>query len=287
MGPTASGKTAVAERLADHLHARLVNADAFQVYRGLDVGTSKPVAKERYDLLDIKAPDETFGVGEWIAAATAVLGTAWADGNHVVVVGGTGLYIRALFEEYAEMYAAPDPDLREAVQKRLRDAGVEALFAELTAVAPQVAAGIDAGNPRRVSRALERVLAGNGPMRISIPPFRKTKLALDPPKATLDVQIRRRLDIMFQNGWVREVERLRAAGIARSAPSLRAIGYQDVWDHIEGVISFEIACERITTATRRYAKRQGTWLRSEPNLLRLAGNEPEALYAEAMERIAR
>src|SRR5471030_1762482 len=109
MGPTASGKTEVAEALADQLCAQLVNADAFQIYQGMDVGTAKPLRKADYRLVDIRNPSEGFGVGEFVTLAQEVLSECWEAGKNVVVVGGTGLYMRALFEEYAEMAQAPDP----------------------------------------------------------------------------------------------------------------------------------------------------------------------------------
>ena len=224
MGPTASGKTALAERLADRLDAQLVNADAFQIYRHMNVGTSKPEAKDRYALLDIRDPNEAFGVGEWVTMALAVLNEAWSSGQNVVVVGGTGLYIRALFEEFGEMRGAPDPELRERIRSRLEAHGLESLFAELQALDPSAAAKVDPRNPARVSRALERASVPAEPMSVVLPPFRKCKLAVDPPKQVLDDQMERRLAKMVQNGWVQEVRRLREMGYSKDVPGFRAIG---------------------------------------------------------------
>lgn len=287
MGPTASGKTAVAEQLADRLDAQLVNADAFQIYRHMDVGTSKPEAKDRYELLDIRDPDEAFGVGEWVSLALDILNAAWIRRRNVIVVGGTGLYIRALFEEFAEMRAAPDPKLREAIQVRLQERGLASLYAELQVLDPTAAATVDPHNPARVRRAMERAAAAAEPIPVVLPPFRRLKVAVDPPSRVLDAQIERRLGKMIQNGWVQEVGRLREAGFSKDAPAFRAIGYLEVWSHLEGVISLEVALARVLVATRRYAKRQRTWLRGEPDLYRPeCGADLEALCAEAMERIA-
>src|SRR5271165_7127776 len=118
MGPTASGKTDVAEAIADALDAQLINADAFQVYRGMDIGTAKPRAKGRYRLLDLKAPNEGFGVGEFVQLAQTELNTLFQERRSAVVVGGTGLYIRALFEQYSELAASPEPALRAALMER-------------------------------------------------------------------------------------------------------------------------------------------------------------------------
>lgn len=287
MGPTASGKTALAEQIASEIDAQLVNADAFQVYRYLDVGTSKPQDKSKYELIDVRNPDEQFGVGEWVSLAMDLLGAAWSKSRSVVVVGGTGLYIRALFEEYGEMRPQPDRALRARLMDRERREGLTALFAELQSIAPATASQVDPRNPARVRRALERALSPAPPIRVSVPPFRRIKLAVDPCKEVLDVQIEQRAVTMIQNGWVQEVRRLGDMGIAEDAPAFRAIGYLDVLRHLQGVISLEGAIARIVAATRRYAKRQRTWLRGEPRLHRLTGEVgTEALFAEAMERIA-
>ena len=131
MGPTASGKTGLAEALADELDATLINADAFQIYRGMDIGTAKPKAKSRYALLDIKNPNEGYGVGEWAQSAQAIVQDAWIAAKSVIVVGGTGLYIRALFEEYDGLHPAPDPVLRSELELREQTEGLPALYAEL------------------------------------------------------------------------------------------------------------------------------------------------------------
>ena len=185
------------------------------------------------------------------------------------------------------MRGAPDPELRERIRSRLEAHGLESLFAELQALDPSAAAKVDPRNPARVSRALERASVPAEPMSVVLPPFRKCKLAVDPPKQVLDDQMERRLAKMVQNGWVQEVRRLREMGYSKDVPGFRAIGYLDILGYLEGVISLEGAIERIATATRRYAKRQRTWLRGEPHLYRPACEAGlDALFAEAMERIA-
>src|SRR5205085_344215 len=127
MGPTASGKSSLAEALAEQLDAQLINADAFQVYRGMDIGTGKSSCKERYLLLDLVSPSQQFGLGEWLRLAVVELERLFAEGRSAIVVGGTGLYIRALMEEYAEISSAPDPQLRSELMGR----DVESLREEL------------------------------------------------------------------------------------------------------------------------------------------------------------
>lgn len=265
MGPTASGKTGLAEDLAGHYSAQLINADAFQVYRGFDIGTAKPEHHERYLLIDIREPHEQFGVGEFVALAQEHLKSLWEQQRSVILVGGTGLYIRALMEEYTGMKPQPDPALREELQAK----PVDELLQQLKEMDPKAMEKVDAANPLRVRRALERALTPAAGLQVKLPPFFRIKLAIDPPKDTLNERIRQRCDQMFYNGFVEEVRRLRLQGVTEDAPAMRGIGYRSVWRHLEGQITLEEARDEVISETRKYAKRQRTWLRSEPNLVRL------------------
>ena len=164
MGPTASGKTALAEGLADRLGAVLVNADAFQAYRGMDVGTAKPENRGRYRLLDIKKPDETYGVGEFCVRAAEELHGVHEEGRSAVVVGGTGQYVRALFEEYRDLMPDPDPALRARVDREAGGGGVGGPRHGASATGlPRSPPRTDLRNPVRVTRALERIEDVAGP----------------------------------------------------------------------------------------------------------------------------
>ncbi len=284
MGPTGAGKTGVAEALADHLDAQLINADASQVYRGMDIGTAKPVDKSRYQLLDLCDPDESFGVGEFVQLAQPILTQLFEEGRNAIVVGGTGLYIRALFEEYQGLAGAPNPALRELLNVREESEGLEALAEELRAMAPDVFETVDPKNPHRVKRALEKVLLPTPLISVKLPPFQKLKIALSPNPETLDPILEKRSEVMVQNGWVQEVETLRKGGFKRSDPGLRAIGYGQLWDFLDGKIELEEALATTIVETRRYAKRQRTWLRSEPNVKVLKSAGEEGLF-EASELI--
>lgn len=287
MGPTASGKTALAEALADRYDAQLINADAFQVYRGLDIGTAKPVDISRYRLLDIKEPTEPFGVGEFVQLASEELKRLHASGRHAVVVGGTGLYIRALTQGYAEMGPAPDPGLRAALMLREKEEGLPALARQLGTLDPSVAAKVDLNNPARVRRALERVLDPRAPITVEIPAFRQKKIATNLNVAISNARIDLRIEFMVQNGWVDEARRLVGEGIPGDAPGLRAIGYRGLCDHVRGVSSLDDALKGISLETRQYAKRQRTWLRSEPNLWFVPdGQTTEHALTEALRYIA-
>ncbi len=266
MGPTGAGKTFVAELLADALDAQLINADAFQVYRGLDIGTSKPTDKARYRLLDVKEPTEGFGVGEWIRLAQVELERLWDERRSAIVVGGTGFYVRALFEQYADLQGEPDPELRQELMRAEREQGLEALAERLRRLDPGAAEATDLKNPVRVRRALERLLSPAEPVKVSLPPFARHKVALIPPSEKLDPVLKNRVLAMLRAGWAAEVEALLEKGVTLDAPSMRAIGYQCVADFLNRQISQEEMVDRVWQATRRYAKRQRTWLRSEPDL---------------------
>ncbi len=262
MGPTASGKTEVAERLADQMSALLVNADAFQIYRGMDIGTAKPIAKDRYDLIDIRDPREGFGVGEFVGLALESLRAAWENHRSVVVVGGTGLYVRALFEEYDSMSVAPDPELR----KELDQLPLEVLVEELLR-SDSAKPGMDLKNRVRVQRAVERTRCSKPSVPVILPAFKKIKLAVIPDPFVSSDRIAQRVELMVHNGWVREVQQLKDLGYQLSDPGLRALGYKSIWQHLDGEINLNEAVATTIAETRKYAKRQRTWLRSEPNLV--------------------
>lgn len=271
LGPTASGKTHLAERLAVSLDAQLISADAFQVYRGFDIGTAKPKNRKHYKLIDILAPTEAFGVGEFVQLALRELQELWDSKRNAVVVGGTGLYVRALVEQYRELSPNPDPALRRSLAAQEAREGLAALVEKLRALDPASAAKTDMKNPARVRRALEKVLSPNPPLRVEIPPFRIRKLALSPNPGTLREKIHARTLEMMQNGWVREVKGLKEWGLSPEVPAMRAIGYWAIWQLLDGALSEREAFERIVNETAQYAKRQRTWLRSEPRTLIVEG----------------
>jgi len=285
-GPTASGKTDLAERLASELDAQLINADAFQAYRYLDIGTAKPENKDQYELLDFLDPNESFGVGDWVQRASSILQALFEGGRSAVVVGGTGLYLRALFEEYSDMGPPASPELREQLMEMQRREGLQALAEYLRQEDPERAARTDLSNPARVRRALELVQLGVERIDLHLPSFVKIKIGIDPDKTTLDSHIEQRVDKMLQNGWVDEVAGLVQMGYSSMSPSFRAIGYTEVLQIVEKSIDGEEAADRIIVSTRQYAKRQKTWMRSEPRLNRIVGfGYDSAVFAKAMECI--
>jgi tRNA dimethylallyltransferase len=279
MGPTATGKTDLAESIAEEIDAQLINADAFQAYRGMDIGTAKPDHRERYRLLDIKDPNEGYGVGEFCARAQEILNELWAQRRSAVVVGGTGLYIRALFEQYEFLMPEPDQGLREELQRRLKDEGLDSLVAELKVRDPETHARIDHRNPLRVTRALEKSIDTRPPSRVVLPPFQRLKFGLLLNMTDLRARIEERTRLMVHNGWVQEVEALLSLGYGPGDPGFRAIGYGEIAAHLAGETDLEGAIATTIVETRRYAKRQSTWLRSEPKIRNLDPSVPDILEA--------
>lgn len=282
LGPTASGKSSLAEALSESLGGQLLNADAFQVYRGLDIGTAKPKERSRYELLDCVEPSESFSVGRWLTAMSPLLQRIYAEERAGIVVGGTGLYVRALFEGYSDLAPPPEPTIRATLRKR----DLYSLAEELRVRAPEVAASIDIKNPARVRRALERLGSDRSPP-LDIPPFVKIKLALVPSLDQLARDIEHRVAAMFAVGWVGEVKALLARGVKREDPGMAALGYREIIDRLEGKISEGEAKRAIVLRTRQYAKRQLTWLRKEPSLIRLQTGTLEEVLEIVRENLSR
>ncbi len=244
------------------------------MYRGMDIGTAKPSDKQRYELLDLKNPDEEFGVGEYVLLAAERLQRHFDQGQNVILCGGTGLYIRALIEEYQDLSPAPSPELRRELNERPEDELVEQLRSEF----PEIAEKTDLKNRIRVTRALERCLAPKDKIKFSIPPFQKKKVAIVPEVKNTELNIQQRTSVMLQNGWVDEVKTLLNNGYRPGNPGFRAIGYSAIVDFLHGDLTEEELIETIEAETRNYAKRQRTWLRSEPDL-EVFGNGIDALGA--------
>ena len=285
MGETASGKTALAESLAERLDAQLVNADTFQVYRGMDVGTAKPADKAKYKLLDLKNPDEQFGVGEFVQLALPILEECYNRGQSVVLVGGTGLNIRALLEEFSGMSDSPDPELRAELNRAFELYGLPALVNQLKALDGSAAARVDLANPVRVIRAIEKAIAGEESVTFKLPPFRKAKFSIEVPTDRLDLRIANRVHEMVQNEWLLEIERLCGHGYRPDDPGFRAIGYRAMWDVAKDRKGLEQAIAETVLETRRYAKRQRTWLRREPGLTRLSADSAMDLVEQAIRNL--
>jgi len=288
VGPTATGKTALALALAERYGGEIVNADALQVYRGLDVGTAKPTAEERarvpHHLLDVVDPTERFSAGEFARRARAALAEIHGRGRPALVVGGSGFYLRALFSGLSPLPRA-DPALRRELRRRAREEGPEALHAELAAIDPEAASRLAAADLQRVVRALEIVRLGGrswseqtAARPLGHAPLPAVWIGLTLPRTVLYDRIEARVGRMLERGWVAEVERLLARGIEANAPAFQAIGYRQLVRHLRGERSLDRAVVEIVQATRRFAKRQLTWFRKESQVRWFDAREPASVF---------
>lgn len=283
MGPTASGKTDLALALARVLPCELISVDSALVYRGMDIGTAKPdratLDAFPHHLVDIRDPAEAYSAADFRRDALAAMADITARGRIPLLVGGTMLYYKALLEGLADMPGA-DAEVRAELEARAEREGLAALHAELQLVDPQSAARIHPNDPQRLVRALEvyrvsgatmtqlRMQQSEAASQDGGLPYTVAQLAIAPAqRQILHERIAKRFDLMLEQGFVAEVERLHRRGdLHGEMPSIRAVGYRQVWDHLEGRLSAAQMRERGIIATRQLAKRQFTWLRSWQNV---------------------
>ena len=293
-GPTGTGKTAVALELAASLGAEIVCADSRQIYRGLDVATGKPTREERarvphhgFERLD---PTERASAGEYARATRGVLDGLAARGTTALLVGGTGLYLRALHAGIADVPAV-DAAVRTRVRARLDAEGPAALHAELATLDPGLAARLAPGDGQRIARGLEVALATGRPLSswhaaaAAGEPPRWLWIALERPREILREALASRARGFFRDGLVEEVRALLERGVPATAPAFDALGYREAIDVIAGRLTTDEACERLVLHTVQYAKRQRTWLRGEAR--RVAIEEREIGVHESPGQIAR
>ena len=285
MGPTASGKTALAVGLVQRLPFEIVSVDSALVYRAMDIGTAKPDPETRriapHRLVDIRDPAEAYSAGQFRADALREIAAIQAVGHVPLLVGGTMLYFRALERGLAKLPSA-DPALRARLAAELAEQGGAVLHARLARLDPAAAARIHPHDPQRIQRALEVYELTGQPLtelcaqsRNESLPFRIVKLIVAPAdRRVLHERIERRFRTMLEQGFVAEVERLRARGdLDPDLPSMRAVGYRQVWAYLDGRLDDAAMMERGIVATRQYAKRQLTWLRAESGAVWLDSNE--------------
>jgi tRNA dimethylallyltransferase len=273
-GPTASGKSALALEMARQLGGEIVNADSMQVYGVLDRLTARPdaadLAEVPHHLYGHIPPTELYSTGIWLNQATEVIADIRARGRLPVVVGGTGLYFRALTGGLSDMPAIPD-QIRNELRSRLEQEGVEALHAELSRLDPQMGERLRPADRQRILRALEVFRAtgrsitefqGRGGEKI-VDPLSARCLVLQPDRPLLHVRINQRFATMMEEGAPDEVRHLLALDLPPQHPAMKAIGVSQITEHLAGRISRDEAIELSSIATRQYAKRQMTWFRNQ------------------------
>lgn len=290
VGPTAVGKTGVSLSLAPAFGGEVVSADSRQIYRYMDIGTAKATHEERarvpHHMIDVVDPDEPFTLADYQAGACAAIEAIHARGGLPLLVGGTGLYVRAALGGYTIPRVPPNPAVRARLEAVAAREGSLALHARLSAVDPAAAARIDHRNVRRVIRALE-VFEVSGQriseqQTVAVPPWRVLRIGLTVERAELYRRIDARVDWQMEHGLLAETEGLIARGFGCELPSMSGLGYRQICMYLRGEVSLVAAVELIKTRTHRFARQQYTWFRlDDPGILWLVAD------ATAAERAAK
>ncbi len=281
VGATAAGKTGLSLDLAERLDGEIVNTDAMQVYRGMDVGTAKLPAAERrgvpHHLLDLLDVTESLTVAEFQQWARPEIGEIRGRERTPVLVGGSALYTRAVLDRFE--FPGTEPEVRRALEAELAEVGPAALHARLATADPDAAARILPDNGRRIVRALEVVTITGRPFSASLPERvyadpHSIQIGVDIDRPTLDERIAARVRQMFDDGLVEEVRGLLGTGLEQGRTARTAIGYREVTSYLRGELSLDEAVEQTTTATRRVSRRQDGWFRKDPRIVWLPYDDP-------------
>lgn len=272
VGPTAAGKSALSIALARELGGEVVNADSMQLYRGMDIGTAKLTLAERsgvpHHLLDIWDVTEPAAVAEYQRLARAAVDDIFARGLVPLLVGGSGLYIRAVLEEFD--FPGTDPAIRARLESELSSAGLAPLYARLVEQDPVAAAKILPSNGRRIVRALEVIELTGEPFTAALPApapyYDSVQIGVDRETAALDERIGLRVDLMWAAGLLDEVRELERKGLREGRTASHALGYQQALAQLDGSLSEQQAKEETVRGTRRFVRRQRSWFRRDPRI---------------------
>ena len=277
VGPTAAGKSALSIALAHALGGEVVNADSMQLYRGMDIGTAKLTEAERdgvpHHCLDLWDVTEPASVAEYQRLARAAIDDITARGRVPLLVGGSGLYVRAVLEEFE--FPGTDPAIRTRLEEELAATGPAPLYARLHAADPIAAARILPGNGRRIVRALEVIEMTGAPFTAALPEpvphYESVQLGVDRDTADLDERIALRVEQMWAAGLLDEVRTLERQGLREGRTAGRALGYQQALAELDAAVTGEQAREETVRATRRFVRRQRSWFRRDPRIIWLDG----------------
>ena len=276
IGPTAVGKTELAIQLAERLGAELISADSRLLYRGMDIGTAKPsrqdLARVPHHLIDVADPDETWSLAAFQRAAAEAIAAIHTRGKLPILVGGTGQYLRSIFDAWAPPRLAAQSQLRAALAAWAKELGGDELHRRLGVIDPPAANNIDARNVRRTLRALEVTLVSgrrfSQQRRRAESPYRVLQLGLSRPRPELYARIDARIQAMLQAGWLDEVKALLARGYDPSLPSLSAIGYAQLIQYLHDELTLEQAIVEIKRKTRILVRRQAAWFKPNDRQIR-------------------
>ncbi|HHR6129474.1 TPA: tRNA (adenosine(37)-N6)-dimethylallyltransferase MiaA [Providencia alcalifaciens] len=286
MGPTASGKTALAIELRKHLPVEIISVDSALIYRGMDIGTAKPTQEELsqapHRLIDILDPSQPYSAADFRRDALNVMDEISSQGKIPLLVGGTMLYFKALLEGLSPLPSA-SPEVREAIEKIAQEQGWAEVHRRLAEVDPVSAARIHPNDPQRLSRALEVYLISGQTLTEMTQtagtelPYNVFQFAIEPQdRKILHERIERRFRLMLEAGFEDEVKALHQRGdLHVDLPSIRCVGYRQMWSYLDGEIDYDEMVYRGICATRQLAKRQITWLRSWDNVHRLDSEQPQ------------
>ena len=269
VGPTGIGKSRLALRLVQIHHGEIVSADSRQVYRYMDIGTAKPTPQElsrvTHHLIDVINPDDDFSLATYQEMAKKAINGIYKRGRLPFLVGGTGLYVRAILEGWQIPGVSPDPQFRYNIEKKVSDGNIDEIYQELVIADPDAAAKIDRRNVRRVIRALEvRAKTGQAFSRLgrkTSPAFTPFIIGLTAERLELYRIVDRRVDDMIERGLIREVENLLKLGYDFSLPSMSGIGYRQIGQYLRGELTLEAAIQKIKTETHRFIRHQYAWFR--------------------------
>jgi len=283
VGPTAAGKSELSLRLAAALGGEVINADSMQLYRGMDIGTAKLTPAERggipHHLLDIWPVTQAASVSEYQLLARQAITAIHGRGAIPVLVGGSGLYVRAAIDKLE--FPGTDPGLRGRLEDELAEAGAAALHDRLSGLDPVAAAAILPGNGRRIVRALEVMELSGRPFSATLPQYESVyqtvQIGLELPRPELDWRVAGRVARMWQLGLVEEVRELAAAGLAKGRTASRALGYAQVLRFLDGEGTEEAAALQTVQATRKFIRRQESWFRRDPRIRWLPADDPDAV----------
>jgi tRNA dimethylallyltransferase len=286
VGPTAAGKSDLGVELALRCGGEVINADAMQLYKGMDIGTAKLSPAERrgvpHHMLDVLDVTETASVAAYQRQTRELMERLIADGVTPVLVGGSGLYVQAVLDELE--FPGTDPTVRTRLETELAEVGSEALHARLAVLDPPAATAILSSNGRRVVRALEVIEVTGRPFSATMPKrgearYGTVQIGVDRDVAELDARVDLRVRLMFEAGLVDEVRALEAVGLRGGKTAARALGYQQVLSHLDGAYDLDAAAEETARATRRFVRRQRSWFRRDQRITWFDGARPDLVEA--------